>query len=189
MRQLSASDPSEINHGTEDSDADANLAIENSAAAFASLMQLFMTSVTDAIATTITNAYKNAENIDAAAATAVRTVPNSVASIDPFENLTMNMNTREGKALCYTITNIYGTWPKAGVVVTVANVEALQYLIRDKVALYGLERSMDIPTTRKGAVESAPKMFGGKDCANAKKGNLRLSNSFKSALCNQMMTS
>ena len=80
------------------------------------------------------------------------------------------MNTREGKSLWYTITRMPGAWPKAGVAVTVANAEALQDLIRDKVALYGLDRSMDIPTTGTGAVESAPKTIGGKDYANAKLG-------------------
>ena len=64
-----------------------------------------------------------------------------------------------------------GAWPKAGVAVTVANMEALQDLISDKVALYGLDRSMDIPTTGMGAVESAPKTIGGKDYANANLGN------------------
>ena len=54
-------------------------------------------------------------------------------------------------------------WPKAGVSVTVANAEALQYLICDKVTLYGLDRSMEIPTTGTGAVESAPKTIVGKD--------------------------
>ena len=45
---------------------------------------------------------------------------------------------------------------KAGVAVTMANAEALQDLIWDKVASYGLDRSMDIPTTGTVAVESAP---------------------------------
>ena len=82
------------------------------------------------------------------------------------------MNTREGKALWYTITRMPGAWTKAGVAVTVANTEALQDLIQDKVASYGLERLMYIPTTGTGAVESAPKTIGGKDYANANLGNL-----------------
>ena len=73
------------------------------------------------------------------------------------------MNMREGKALWYTITRMPGAWTKAGVAVTVANAEALQDLIRDKVASYDLDRSMDIPTTGTGAVESAPKTIGDKD--------------------------
>ena len=64
-----------------------------------------------------------------------------------------------------------GAWPKAGVAVTVANTEALQDLIRNNVASYGLDRSMDIPMTGTGAVESAPKTIGGKDYANANLGN------------------
>ena len=50
------------------------------------------------------------------------------------------MNTREGKALWYTIKTMSGAWPKAGVAVTVAKAEALQDLIRDKFASYGLNR-------------------------------------------------
>ena len=123
-------------------------------------MQPFMAPMTAAIATVITNASTNAANIAAAAAMAVRTVPKAVASIsssiDPFENLSTDMNTREGKAFWYTITRIPGAWPKAGVAVTAANAKALQYLIRDKVASYGLNRLMDTPTTGTGAVESAP---------------------------------
>ena len=64
-----------------------------------------------------------------------------------------------------------GSWPKAGVAVIVANTEALQNLIWDKVASYGLDRLMDIPTTGAGAVESAPEMIGSKDYANANLGN------------------
>ena len=156
-------------------DADANPAVEDSAAAFASLMYPFMESMTAAITTAITNASRNAANIGAAAATDVRTVPKAVASIsssiDPFDNLVMDMNTREGKALWYTITRMPGAWPKAGVAVTVENSEALQDLIRDKVALYGLDRSMNIPTTGTVAVEFAPKKIGGKDYTNANLGN------------------
>ena len=86
----------------------------------------------------------------------MRTIPKAVASIsysiDPFDNLLTDMNTREGNALWYTITRISGACPKAGVDVTVANAEALQDLIQDKVASYGLNRSMDIPTTGMGSV-------------------------------------
>ena len=64
-----------------------------------------------------------------------------------------------------------GACHKAGVAVTMANTEALQDLIWDKVASYGLDRSMDIPTTGTGEVESAPKTIGGKDYANANLGN------------------
>ena len=64
-----------------------------------------------------------------------------------------------------------GAWPKAGVAVTVVNVEALQDLISDKVTSYGLDRYMEIPTTGTGAVESTPKTIGGKDYANANLGN------------------
>ena len=174
-RQPPAADPAAINPGAEDSDADAIPAVEDSAAAFASLMQPFMASMTSAIATAITNASTNATNIAAAAATAVRTVPNPGASIsssiDPFDNLSTDMNTREGKALWYTITRMPGAWPKAGVAVTVANAEALQNLIRDKVVSYDLDHLMDIPTTGTGSLESAPKTIGGKDYANANLGN------------------
>ena len=174
-RQPPAADPAAINPGTEDSDADANLAVEDSATAFAGIMQPFMASMTSPIATAITIASTNAANIAAAAATAVCTVPKAVASIsssiDPFENLSTDMNTREGKALWYTITRMSGTCPKAGVSVTVENAGALQYLIRDKVTSYGLNRSMDILTTGTGAVEFAPKTIGGKDYANANLGN------------------
>ena len=76
-------------------DADAKLAVEDSAAAFASLMHPSIASMTAAIAT--------AANIAAAAATAVRTLPKAVALIssliDPFDNLLTDMNTREEKAL------------------------------------------------------------------------------------------
>ena len=96
-------DPAAINPGTEYSDADANPAVEDSAAAFASLMHPFMASMTAAIVTATTNVSMNAANIAAAAATAVRTVPKAVASISsaiyPFDNLSTDMNTREGKAL------------------------------------------------------------------------------------------
>ena len=81
------------------------------------------------------------------------------------------MNTKEGKALCYTITRMPGACPKAGVAVTVANAEALQDLIRDKFTSYSLDRSMDTPTTGTGAVESTPKTIGGKDYANSNLGN------------------
>ena len=43
-------------------------------------------------------------------------------------------------------------------------------MIRDKVASYNLDRSIDIPTTGTGAVESAPKTIGGKYYANANLG-------------------
>ena len=102
-RQPPAADPAAINPGTEDSDVDSIPAVEDSATAFASLMQPFMGSMTAAIATAITNASTNAANIAAAAATAVRTVPKVFASIfssiDPFDNLSTDINTREGKAL------------------------------------------------------------------------------------------
>ena len=128
-----------------------------------------------AIATAITTASKNAANITAAAATAVRTVPKAVAlissSIDPFDNLSTDMNTMEGNALWYTITRMSGAWPKAGVAVTVENSEALQDLTRDKVTLYSLDRSMDIPTAGTGAVESASKTIVGKEYANANLGS------------------
>ena len=134
-----------------------------------------MASTTVAIATAITNASKNAVNIAAEEATSVQTLPNAVVSIsfliDPFENLSTDMNTREGKAIWYTITRMPGAWTKAGVDVTVANAEALQDMIRDKVASYDLDRSVDITTTGTGAVESAPKTTGGKDYANANLGN------------------
>ena len=64
-----------------------------------------------------------------------------------------------------------GAWPKAGVAVTVANAEALQDLIRDKVTLYCLNQSMEILTIGTGAVESAPKTIGRKDYANSNLGN------------------
>ena len=175
MRHPPAADPAATNPGTEDSDADVNLAVEDSAAAFAGLMQPFMASMTAAIATATTTASTNAANIAAAAATSVRTVPKAVESIslsiDLFDNLSTDLNTREGETLWYTITRIPGAWPNAGANVTVANVEALQDLIRDKVTLYGLDRSMDIPTTGTGTVESAPKTIDGKDYANANMGN------------------
>ena len=173
-RQPPAADPAAIQPGTEDSDADTNPAVKDSADAFAGIMQTFMASMTATISTAITTTSTNAANSSAAAATAVRTAPKSVVSIstsiDPFDNLSTDMNTREGKALCYMITRMPGAWPKPGVAVTVANAEALQDLIRDKVTSYGLDRSMDIQTTGTGAVESAPKTIGGKDYANA---NLR----------------
>ena len=166
-RQPPAANPAAINPRTEDSDADVNPAVEDSAAAFTGIMQPFMASMTAAIATAITTAYMNAANIAAAEATAVRTVPKAVVSIslsiDPFENLSTDMNTREGKELWYKVTRIPVAWPKAGVDVTLANAEALQDLIRDKVTSYSLDRIMEIPTTGTGAVESAPKTIGGND--------------------------
>ena len=97
-RQPPASDQAAINPGTEDSDSDTNSAVEDSAAAFAVLMQTFMASMTDAIVTAITTASKNAANIAVAEAKAARTLPKAVAlislSIDPFDNLSMDMNTR-----------------------------------------------------------------------------------------------
>ena len=105
-RQPPTADPAAINPGTEDFDADANPAVEDSAAAFAGLMQPFMASMDAAIATTITTASPNEANIAAAATTAVQTVPKAVAlissSIDPFDNLSTDLNTREGEALWYT---------------------------------------------------------------------------------------
>ena len=146
-RQPPADDPAEINPGTEYSDADANLAVEDSATAFTGLMQPFMASMTAAITTAITTASTNASNIVAETATSVRTVPKAVtsisSSIDTFDNLSTDMNTREGKALWHTITRMPGAWNKAGVAFTVANTESLQDLIRDKVTSYGLDRSMD----------------------------------------------
>ena len=143
-RQTPAADPEAINPGTEDLDTDANPAIKDSAAAFSGIKQPFMASMTAAIATAITTASKNVADIAAAANTAVRTMPKAVASIfssiDPFDNLLTDMNTREGKEFWYTITRMPGAWPKAGVNVTVANAEALQDLIRDKVTSSGLER-------------------------------------------------
>ena len=134
-----------------------------------------MSSMTADITTAITTASTNAANIAAAAATAIRTVHKAVTlislSINPFDNLSTDMNTREGKALWYTITRLPGDSPKSGVAVTVANREALQDLIRDKVTSYGLDRSMGIPMTGLGAVESAPKTIGNKDYANANLGN------------------
>ena len=174
-RHPPAADQAPINPRTEDLDADANPAVKDSAAAFAGLMQPFMASMTSAIVTAISTSSTNAANIAAAAATAVRTVPKAVASIslliDPFDNLSTDMNMREGKSGWYTITRMRGAWPKAGVDVTVANVEALQDLIRDKVTSYGLDRSMDIPTTGTVEVESAPKTIGGKDYAKTNLGN------------------
>ena len=156
-------------------DADANPAVKDSAASFSGIMQPFMASMTAAIATTITTVSTNAANIAAAAATAVRTAPKAVilisSSIYPFGNLSTDMNTREGNALWYMITRMPGAWPKLGVAVTVANAEALQDLIRDRVTSYGLDRSMDIPTTGTGAVELASKAIGRKDYAKANLGN------------------
>ena len=147
-RQPPATDPAAINHGTKDLDTDAKPAVEDYVVAFACLMQPFMASMNSAIATEITTASTNAANIAAAAATSVLTVPKDVASIsssiDLFGNLSTDMNTREGKALWYTITRKPGAWPKAGVAVTVANEESLQDLIRDKVTSYGLDCSMDM---------------------------------------------
>ena len=89
-----------------------NLAVEEYAAAFACLMQPFVVSMTAAIATAITTASTNAANIAAAAATSVHNVPKTVAlissSINPFDNLSTDMNTREEKALWYTITRMPG---------------------------------------------------------------------------------
>ena len=173
-RQPPAADQAVINPGTEYLDVDANPAVEDSTAAFAGIMQPFMASMNAAIATAITTASTNAANIAAAVATAVRTAPKAVvlisSSIDPFNNLSMDMTTGEGKALWYMITRMSGAWPKAWVAVTVTNAEALKYLIRDKVTLYGLERSMEIPTTGTGAIESPPKTIGGKYYANANLG-------------------
>ena len=64
-----------------------------------------------------------------------------------------------------------GAWPKAGVDVAVANAEALQDLIRDKVTSYSLDRSINIPKTGTVEVESAPKTIGGKYYAKANLGN------------------
>ena len=156
-------------------DAGANRAVEDSTDAFAGIMQPFMASMTAAITTAITTASTKAAKISAAAATVVRTAPKAAvsisSSIDPFNNLSTDMNMREGKALWYMITRMSGAWPKAGVAVTVANAEALQDLVRDKVTLYGLDRSMEIPTTGMGAVESAPKTIGVKYYVNANLGN------------------
>ena len=78
-------------------EADANPAVKDSAAAFIGIMQPFVASMTAAIATVITTASTNAANIAAAAATAVRTMPKAAvsisSSIDPFENLSTDMNT------------------------------------------------------------------------------------------------
>ena len=162
-RQPPAADLAAIDPGTEDSDADANPAVEDSAAALASLMQPFMASMNSVIGTAIINASTNASNIAAVAAMAVRTMLKAVASIsfsiDLFNNLLMNMNTRYGKALWYTITRMPGAWPNAGVTVTVANVEALQDLIRDKVASYRLDRSMYTPTTGWEQSSPSPRQF------------------------------
>ena len=167
--------PAAIQSRVEDSDADAKPTVEDSTAAFAGIMQPFMASMTATIATAITTTSTNASNISAAAATAVRNLPKAVvsisSSIDLLDNLLTDMNTREGKALWYTIPRMPGAWTKAGVAVTVANVEALQDLIQDKVTSYGLDRSMYIPTTGTRAVESAPKTIGGKDYANSNLGN------------------
>ena len=86
-------------------------------------------------------------------------------------SMTAAIATAITNALWYIITRMPGAWPKAGVDVIVANAEALQYLIRDKVASYGLYHLMDIPTTGTGAVESAPKTIGGKDYENSNLGN------------------
>ena len=103
--------------------------VEDSSTAFTGLMQHFMASMTAAIATAITTAPMNAANIAAAATTAVQTLPKAVTpsslSIDSFDNLLKEMDMREGKALWYTITRMPSAWPKAGVVVTVANTESL----------------------------------------------------------------
>ena len=102
-RQLPAADPASVQPGTEYSDADANLAVEDSTAVFAGITQLFMASMTAAISTAITTASTNAAKIAASAATAVRTTPKAIVSISSliysFENLSMDMNTREGKGL------------------------------------------------------------------------------------------
>ena len=138
-------------------------------------MQPFIASMTAAIAIAITTASTNIANIAVASSTAVRTVPEAVVSISlslyPFDNLSTDMNTREGKTLWYTITRIPGAWPKAGVAITVANAEALQDLIRYKVTSYGPDRSMDIQTTGTGDVESVPNTIGDKDYANTNLGN------------------
>ena len=101
--QPTAVDPAAINPGTEDSDADANPEVKDSAAAFAGIMQPFMVSMTAAIVITITTASTNAANIAAAVATSIRTAPKAVvlisSLIDPFDNMSTDMKTREGKAL------------------------------------------------------------------------------------------
>ena len=92
--------------------------------------------------------------------------------MQPFmASMTAAIATAITNALWYIITRMPGAWPKAGVVVSVANTEAIQDLIRDKVASYGLDRSMDIPTTGTVAVESAPKTIGDKDYTNYNLGN------------------
>ena len=174
-RQPPAADLVAIQPGSEYLYAGANPLVEDSTAAFAGIMQPFMESMTADIATAITTASTNEANIAASAATAVRTNPKAVvlisSSIDPFENMSTDMDMRGGKALWYTITRMSGAWPKAGVGVIVANAEALQDIIRNKVTSYGLDRSTEIPTTGTRALESASKTIGGKDYANVNLGN------------------
>ena len=133
-RQPPAADLEAINHGTEDSDVDANPAVKDSDAAFAGLVQPFMASMNAVIATTITTASMNTANIAASVATAVQTVSKAVVSIylsiDSLKNMSTEMNTREGKALWYMITRIRmpGAWTKAGVTVNVVNASAFTTL-------------------------------------------------------------
>ena len=90
---MTVANPAAINPGT----------VNDSADAFAGLIQPFMASLTSDITTAITPTSMNAANIAAAADTAIRNVPKAVASIslsiDQFDNLSMEINRREGKAL------------------------------------------------------------------------------------------
>ena len=98
-RQPPAANTAAINPGIEYLDANANPAVEDSSAAFADLMHPFVASIIAVIVTAIITASTNTANISASAAMAVRTMPKDVASIssliDPFENLSTDMNTRE----------------------------------------------------------------------------------------------
>ena len=109
----------------------------------------------------------------AAAATAAVALPSTKpisSSIDPFDSLSTDMDSKEEKALWYAITAMTRDWPKRGVSCTVQNAEKFQDLYRDKVTSYGLDRSMEIPTTGTGAIESAPKTSGGNAYAHANLG-------------------
>ena len=101
-RQSPAADPAAIQPEAEDLDADANPAVEESTAAFAVIMQPFMSYMTAAIATAITPASTNAANIAAVAATAARTAHKAISIsllMYLFDNMSTDMNTREGEAL------------------------------------------------------------------------------------------
>ena len=90
------------------------------------MMAALSTAIVEAVTTGATSAATaaaaaatTAAAIAAAAAAAQPTTKTISSSIDPFDSLSTDMSSKDGKTLWYAITKMNGDWPKKGITCTV----------------------------------------------------------------------